>query len=673
MASPPGAVPPSADGEPDLPPGIAPPPELGVSATISAAPDAVAASVAGWAGSADAHAAAWAAYQQQCAYQHAGADWGAYNAAWANEWARHNEAAAAAAAAPSAERLAAVAAKIAEQIAEAEKNENETRRVAPASAPAEAKEATTAGPPGILPADGEAKQPEEPDVMGTDLEVSPPPPPPPPPSRPPSPPPAPPEPADRRGAGDAETKTSARAEPSPNRAARRDPPGPRSDRSAPALIPRQIPAPSAPRGADGVEPRRARGATWQVVAADALGGGGGEKGAVAAEKARLALEIETSRARLFPSDAKARETPRRDGDGEARDEASRKRRLARDARDARDGGVKKKRIKKDVAYWERHYAAKHGIPLDDGFETTVSEPGTGGNEPRKSSRDNPASREGSSAAATATGLPEADEHKSAEVEDRARGGARNVGVSLSRETLRANARDPLGPARETRHDARRGETREENVFEKRGGISSVNAAFNVSRTRRPLINAARASRAWGPNGTPPDSPERGEEKHRFAAAARSPSSRDDDVPSSSRRAFPEATPRAETMTSRARDDLKDDKNDALARTKKKDENDDERRGVFAVVLRGLTTREELMDPAEAEEIEKETALECEAFGEVREVRVVRPNPLGAAFDPEDVGAVFLSFADDAAAERARKSLHGRTFADRPVVAERAPR
>ena len=90
-------------------------------------------------------------------------------------------------------------------------------------------------------------------------------------------------------------------------------------------------------------------------------------------------------------------------------------------------------------------------------------------------------------------------------------------------------------------------------------------------------------------------------------------------------------------------------------------------------MRGLTTREELMDPVECEEIEKETALECEAFGEVREVRVVRPNPLGAAFDPEDVGAVFLRFADDAAAERARKSLHGRTFADRPVVAERAPR
>ncbi len=658
MASPPGAVPPSADGEPDLPPGIAPPPELGVSATISAAPDAVAASVAGWAGSAEAHAAAWAAYQQQCAYQHAGADWGAYNAAWANEWARHNEAAAAAAAAPSAERLAAVAAKIAEQIAEAEKNENETRRVAPAAATAEAKEATTAGPPGILPADDEAKQPEKPDVMGTDLEVSPPPPS----SSPPSPPPAPPEPAGRRGAGDAETKTSARAETSPNRAARRDRPGPRSDRSAPALIPRQIPAPSAPRGARGVEPRRARGATWQVVAADALGGGGGEKGVVAAEKARLALEIETSRARLFPADAKARETPRRDGDGEARDEASRKRRLARDARDARDGGKKQK---KDVAYWERHYAAKHGIPLDYGFETTVSEPGTGGNEPRKSSREPPASREGSSAATTATGLPDADEHKSAEVEDRARG-ARNV--FLSRETFRANARDEA-PARETRHDARHArETREENA---RGGIAAANASFNVSRTRRPLINAARASRAWGPNGTPPDSPDRGEEEHRFAAAARSPSSRDDDIP--------EATPRAETMTrGDARDELRKTKNDALAPTKKEDadENDDERfrrENVFAVVLRGLTTREELMDPVECEEIEKETALECEAFGEVREVRVVRPNPLGAAFDPEDVGAVFLRFADDAAAERARKSLHGRTFADRPVVAERAPR
>ena len=584
MASPPGAVPPSADGEPDLPPGIAPPPELGVSATISAAPDAVAASVAGWAGSADAHAAAWAAYQQQCAYQHAGADWGAYNAAWANEWARHNEAAAAAAAAPSAERLAAVAAKIAEQIAEAEKNENETRRVAPGAR----------GSP--------------------------------------------------RGGRRRNENVGARGNlPESRRAARSSGPAKR---------------PECARAHPPADP----GATWQVVAADALGGGGGEKGVVAAEKARLALEIETSRARLFPADAKARETPRRDGDGEARDEASRKRRLARDARDARDGGKKQK---KDVAYWERHYAAKHGIPLDYGFETTVSEPGTGGNEPRKSSREPPASREGSSAATTATGLPDADEHKSAEVEDRARG-ARNV--FLSRETFRANARDEA-PARETRHDARHArETREENA---RGGIAAANASFNVSRTRRPLINAARASRAWGPNGTPPDSPDRGEEEHRFAAAARSPSSRDDDIP--------EATPRAETMTrGDARDELRKTKNDALAPTKKEDadENDDERfrrENVFAVVLRGLTTREELMDPVECEEIEKETALECEAFGEVREVRVVRPNPLGAAFDPEDVGAVFLRFADDAAAERARKSLHGRTFADRPVVAERAPR
>ena len=94
------------------------------------------------------------------------------------------------------------------------------------------------------------------------------------------------------------------------------------------------------------------------------------------------------------------------------------------------------------------------------------------------------------------------------------------------------------------------------------------------------------------------------------------------------------------------------------------------RSSAGVVLRGLTTREELMDPVEAEEIEKETALECEAFGEVEEVRVVRPNPLGPAFDPEDVGTVYLRFADAAAAERAQKSLHGRTFADRPVVAER---
>ena len=640
MASPPGAVPPPADGEPDLPPGIAPPPELGVSAN-AAAPDLSAANVADWAGSADAHAAAWAAYQQQYAYQHTGADWGAYHTAWAHEWARHNEVAAAAAAAPSAERLAAVAAKIAEQIAEAEKNENETRRVAPASAPAEEKEATTAGPPGILPADGEAKQPEEPDVMGTDLEVSPPPPPPPPPSRPPSPPPAPPEPAGRRGAGDAETKTSARAEPSPNRAARREPPGPRSDRSAPALIPRQIPAPSAPRGARGVEPRRARGATWQVVAADALGGGGGEKGAVAAEKARLALEIETSRARLFPSDAKARETPRRDGDGEARDEGSRKRRLARDARDARDGGVKKKRIKKDVAYWERHYAAKHGIPLDGGFESSsvfVSDADRGAEKEKKPSGD-AASREGSSAATTATGLPEADERARAETDD----GARNKSARAdfqSRETTRRrlSARGVPGSPRETRRDAFRGDARGDVARER------LAAAGRFQRRRLPLT-AARASRAWGPNGTPPDSPEPSVEEDApvpVSAAAEPRDARDE--PAERRR------PNADANA-----------NEAEARTRS-------RRGV--VVLRGVTTREELMDPAEAEEIEKETALECEAFGEVRDVRVVRPNPLGPAFDPEDVGVVYLRFANDDAADAARKSLHGRTFADRPVTAER---
>ena len=668
MASPPGAVPPPADGEPDLPPGIAPPPELGVSAN-AAAPDLSAANVADWAGSADAHAAAWAAYQQQYAYQHTGADWGAYHTVWAHEWARHNEVAAAAAAAPSAERLAAVAAKIAEQIAEAEKTE--TRFVAPAAATADA---TTrpAGPSGVHPADDDAKPSMETNPRETDRQASPPPPPPPPPAASPPPasslPPPPPPPLDgavRRGNGDEGKAKSARAEPRPrDRAGTADPDPSGTDRKRPpALIPRQIQPPSAP--ARGVEPSRARDAgaktAWRAVAADALEGG--EKGAVAAEKARLAREIETSRARLFPAETEsegarvpdARNTSaRRDGDGAAievsrgggdDDHRGRRRRDDEEAFDARR--MRRRRVtkrpgpRKDVAYWERHYAAKHGIPLDGGFESSsvfVSDADRGAEKEKKPSGD-AASREGSSAATTATGLPEADERARAETDD----GARNKSARAdfqSRETTRRrlSARGVPGSPRETRRDAFRGDARGDVARER------LAAAGRFQRRRLPLT-AARASRAWGPNGTPPDSPEPSVEEDApvpVSAAAEPRDARDE--PAERRR------PNADANA-----------NEAEARTRS-------RRGV--VVLRGVTTREELMDPAEAEEIEKETALECEAFGEVRDVRVVRPNPLGPAFDPEDVGVVYLRFANDDAADAARKSLHGRTFADRPVTAER---
>ena len=124
-SSPPdGAVPPPPDGATDVPATITPP-SGSVEGTNAEAPD-LGANKSWAAGSQDANAAAWAAYQQQYAYQYAGGEWSAYHAAWATEYARHNESMAAAAAAPSPEQLAHVAAKIAEQLATVE-NENNTK------------------------------------------------------------------------------------------------------------------------------------------------------------------------------------------------------------------------------------------------------------------------------------------------------------------------------------------------------------------------------------------------------------------------------------------------------------------------------------------------------------------------------------------------------------------
>ena len=655
MATPPGAVPPPPDGEPDLPPGIAPPPEHGVSAYAAAA-DLGAASGAGWAGSADANAAAWAAYQQQYAYQHAGADWGAYHAAWANEWARHNEAAAAAAAAPSAERLAAVAAKIAEQIAEKEKDEK--RR--PAATTTTATTTTTnAGPSGILPVGktGEVVEKQSQKETATVVEkqtrreVSPKPPPPR--TAPPSPPPPPSE-QKRKREGDEDAEApSARF----HRDAPRDESKSMGKKHPPALIPRQIPPAPAPRGTLGVEPRRARAATWRDVAADALlaNAGADSKRFVEEEKRRLLFDIETSRVRL------ADDTPRGPPTTGTRLYDGSERRLEIDStrREEDDPRRERRRPRKrarDVAYWERHYAAKHGIPLDEDekrfpfFEGAVSDEKDEKNAFAGRVGVNAfavSSREGSSAAATATTTPDVEARAAAFDADRE---GRGVSFSSREKTRRAGGSPRAFSSREkntTRQsDARRGD----------GGDGGDGGERYVSSGRFPArrprtLTAARASRAWGPNGTPPDSPESSREGEGPEGAC-SPSRRDDVSPRVVR-SEDDARHRR-----RAPDDDLNDANDA----------NDERSSSF-VVLRGLTTREELMDPSEAEEIEKETALECAAFGEVREVRVVRPNPLGEAFDPEDVGFVFLRFADDAAAERARKSLHGRTFADRPVVAE----
>ena len=446
MASPPGAVPPPPDGEPDLPPGIAPPPEHGVSAYAAAA-DLGAASGAGWAGSADAHAAAWAAYQQQYAYQHAGADWGAYHAAWANEWARHNEAAAAAAAAPSAERLAAVAAKIAEQIAEKEKDEkrrpNATTTTATTTTP-------NANPSGVLPVGKTGEVVEKQSQKETNATVvekqtrrhlSPMPQPPPPKTAPPSPPPPPSNSRTQKRIWDEDDSGAPSAE-GFNRDARRDASKSTGRKHPPALIPRQIPPAHAPRGALGVEPRRARAATWQDVAADALvaNAGADSKRFVEEEKKRLLCDIETSRARLS-DDQKTPRGPPAFGTHE-----SSERRLVTDSirgfeedDPRRERRRTRKRKEKDFAYWERHYAAKHGIPLDEDekgfehFEAAVSDP-----------------REGSSAAATATTTPDVETRAAAFDADQEKG--RGVGSFSSREkTRRASPRDPREfSSRETR-------------------------------------------------------------------------------------------------------------------------------------------------------------------------------------------------------------------------------
>jgi hypothetical protein len=98
-------------------------------------------------------------------------------------------------------------------------------------------------------------------------------------------------------------------------------------------------------------------------------------------------------------------------------------------------------------------------------------------------------------------------------------------------------------------------------------------------------------------------------------------------------------------------------------------NRDSRECFSCLRLVGAASREELLDPDEADEICEETAYECRAFGDVLNVAIVRPDPRGADFDPPDVGVVFARFASAAAAEKARRNFHGRTFADRPVSAE----
>ena len=603
-SSPPdGAVPPPPDGATDVPATITPP-SGSVEGTNAEAPDR-GANKSWAAGSQDANAAAWAAYQQQYAYQYAGGEWSAYHAAWATEYARHNESMAAAAAAPSPEQLAHVAAKIAEQLATVE-NENNTKNAKqPKSGDAE----TQQNIDGVSGEEEAAvKAAKESSRRLTH--------PPPPPQAPPSPPPPPP---------DAEPKVSQKsARKNESEKTRYEEPVKHT------LVPRQISPPtkeSVHRLSD-VVPRRERVTTWQEVAADALHGVEGDKSVIAAERARLAREIEQSRSRL-EQDASARgretqtnskEKPRRRGASlerytprgregrDRRERESKRTRLegrdtGRDDTTSDSAGRKPKKQKsvKDRLFWEKHYAAKYGLALDDEAKDGMKD------ETRHYPKHDH-SNDNSSAAATATTekieqemetrRETRDLRRDEKTETTSRRGERESDRDNSpRDDLRGSSRDVRG--------------------RQRASVPQLTRSY-----RLPTLKGQRAAYAWGPNGTPPSSPERDEDDDRRTPAAK-PSQDMPEIPSP----------------------------------------------MACVKLTGMTTREELLDSNEADEILKETEEECLAFGKVVDIKAVLPNPLGTQFDDSDVGTVYLLFDTLESAERARKSLHGRTFADRPVTAE----
>mmetsp|Transcript_30460 Transcript_30460/g.75694 ORF Transcript_30460/g.75694 Transcript_30460/m.75694 type:complete len:146 (-) Transcript_30460:251-688(-) len=95
-----------------------------------------------------------------------------------------------------------------------------------------------------------------------------------------------------------------------------------------------------------------------------------------------------------------------------------------------------------------------------------------------------------------------------------------------------------------------------------------------------------------------------------------------------------------------------------------------------VRLKGMVTRDELLDPQEAQEILEDTEEECKGFGTL--IKVLIPLPAGTGphrglpgpggGDPPGVGEVLLRFADIDSARRAQRSLNGRKFAERLVGA-----
>jgi len=82
-----------------------------------------------------------------------------------------------------------------------------------------------------------------------------------------------------------------------------------------------------------------------------------------------------------------------------------------------------------------------------------------------------------------------------------------------------------------------------------------------------------------------------------------------------------------------------------------------------VVLKNITTVEELSDDQEYDEIVLDIKEECEKHGRIGSLKIPRP---GSAFPQSAVGKVFIKYESEAAAALAATSLQGRRFADRTV-------
>ena len=690
-----GAVPPPVDGAPEVSTGIAP-----VSDSVPVTNNAT---LAGqdWGGSPDANAnaAAWAAYQQQqYAYhpQYSGGEWSAYHTACAAQWQQHNEAqAAAAAAGPSQEQLARVAAMFAEKLAAVE---NERGAGAASKGSVGTKPACTNTPQTETQVDvttekhrnrkskSKSTAPSYPHSSNH---------PPPPVTRaPPSPPPPPAE-----TSGDVIPEKSARQAQKSH------------EEKIPklsVLVPRQIPPLScggrngSNKPSDDAVPRRERSTTWQDVAREALQPRDSKhKPSVNSERSRLAIEIEMAQSRLDVS--AARETRRHEkgdthkrsgrsvsetrsderndhwydrkekghGSGSTRDRDAKRVRGETEKEEKYQKTKRKSLHEKDVAFWERHYAEKFGMEVSGGLRRVENETGHARvAEDAENYENSSPSRERETPSSFGRDSRRADADE----------GGKETKTSPPPPLLRrARGRTEGSPGR---HDGTRYDTP---------------APVWLTRAHRPpTLKGARSARAWGCNGTPPVSP--GKDEHEYpqsgrvdlgndvdrtrgerltssskedgAGYKRQEDRRDRNAREDGREVRLERSPRAietseniETTTEPTKKSLPTDK--SLPTPK-------ERRGrspARTVRLSGVTTREELLDNVEAGEILKETEEECQAFGAVVSIHATMPSPLGENFDSPDVGTVFVLFENPRDAEMARRRMHGRLFADRPVTAE----